>query len=423
MKRTVAIKFLLKSLTESEDLIVRFEREVEAAARLDHQNIVTAYDACVHDGNHFLVMQYIDGDDLSDIVKAQGPLEVSIAIDVIRQTACGLAYAHDREIVHRDIKPANLLLDGEGVVRILDMGLARIKPTPGDDNVDALTNSGSMMGTVDYMAPEQAMDAKSVDHRADIYSLGCTLFFLLVGRAPFGFDSMMSRLLAHREREVPRLISNRYGVPSELEAIFQKMMAKNPDDRFQTMTELVTGLDAIDPSNEVDAASTATLDMPDDGSGGFIQVTDDDDSEIPQSKQTFVTPNRPVPEPRPVTVSPKPVVQPKAIDATMVESAATAGSANRFLADNKQVADTVLPTVFDTFAESAPQSAASITKRAVTRSASRNRAVAIGIGLLAMIVVWGLAFLGDSETKKVRDQARPHPGLERNRSSERNGSL
>jgi serine/threonine protein kinase len=216
MKRTVAIKFLLKSLTESEDLVVRFEREVEAAARLDHQNIVTAYDAGIHDGNHFLVMQYIDGDDLSDIVKSQGPLEISKAIDVIRQTAGGLAYAHDRGIVHRDIKPANLLLDGDGVVRILDMGLARIKPTPGDEETAALTNSGSMMGTVDYMAPEQAMDAKSVDHRADIYSLGCTLFFLLAGRAPFGFDSIMSRLLAHREREIPRLSSHQYGISNEL---------------------------------------------------------------------------------------------------------------------------------------------------------------------------------------------------------------
>lgn len=172
MKRQVAIKFLHKSMTESPDLVARFEREVEAAAQLHHQNIVTAYDAGEHDGSHFLVMQYVDGEDLSHRVKRDGPLRVSEAIDVIRQTAEGLGYAHEKGIVHRDIKPGNLLLDREGVVRILDMGLARMRPSPGDAiNGGAhadLTNTGSVMGTVDYMAPEQALDAKTADFSADI---------------------------------------------------------------------------------------------------------------------------------------------------------------------------------------------------------------------------------------------------------------
>ncbi|MGZ0166097.1 MAG: serine/threonine protein kinase [Planctomycetales bacterium] len=361
MKRTVAIKFLLKSLTESEDLVVRFEREVEAAARLDHQNIVTAYDAGVHDGNHFLVMQYIDGDDLSDVMKTRGQLEVANAIDVIRQAAYGLAYAHDRGIIHRDIKPANLLLDDDGVVRILDMGLARIKPTPGDEDTQALTNTGSMMGTVDYMAPEQAMDAKSVDLRADIYSLGCTLYFLLIGRSPYNADSMMKRLLAHREGQIPRLSSNRYGIPDELEAVYQKMIAKDPGRRFQSMTEVITSLESIDLDDEYDPAAIATLDMPEDSSGEFNQITDEDDSEIPQTDQTFVTPDRPASEPRQVTASPKPTVQPNnVVDASMVETTSAAGSADASTADQTPSADTLSATIIDTpgqLSTSEPQSA------------------------------------------------------------------
>lgn len=286
MKRTVAIKFLLKSLTESDDLRRRFEREVEAAAQLDHQNIVTAYDAGVHEGSHYLVMQYVDGDDLSHIVKSSGPLDIPDAVDVIRQAAMGLGYAHERGIVHRDIKPGNLLLDKEGVVRILDMGLARMTPSPGDELEGGaqadLTNTGSVMGTIDYMAPEQALDAKSVDHRADVYALGCTLYFLLTGNPPFRNDTVMRRLLAHREEPAPRISAYRPEAPPELDDIFATMMAKSPDDRFPSMKHLVVALDSLG-LNDSESEPMATLEVPDDGNGGFIKLTDASDASISES--------------------------------------------------------------------------------------------------------------------------------------------
>lgn len=265
MKRDVAIKFLLKELTASTDMRRRFEREVEAAAQLNHQNIVTAYDAGEHtDGSCYLVMQFVDGDDLSHLVKANGPLKLPQAIDVICQAAEGLAFAHDKGIVHRDIKPGNLLLDKDGVVRILDMGLARMRPSPGDSleggaHAD-LTNTGSVMGTIDYMAPEQALDAKSADHRADIYSLGCTLWFLLSGNPPYRSDTIMRRLLAHREQQIPSVRSLWPDAPSELDDIFKSMMAKSKEDRFPSMRHLIVALRGLD-KEDLEVGQMATMDV------------------------------------------------------------------------------------------------------------------------------------------------------------------
>lgn len=241
MKRIVALKVISGAAMKSADAIRRFQREVHAAARLIHPNIVTAFDANEHAGIHFFVMEYVEGRDLHALIRDQGPLPVATALDCVLQAARGLAYAHGKGIVHRDIKPGNLLLDAEGTVKILDMGLARIDQ--GVAEGQELTGTGQVMGTVDYMAPEQAEDTHAADGRADIYSLGCTLYRLLTGNVLYGGDTVMKKLLAHRSAPIPALSIARPDVPAAVEAIFKKMVAKRPEDRQQSMAQVVTELE------------------------------------------------------------------------------------------------------------------------------------------------------------------------------------
>ena len=246
MKRLVALKELPSSLTRSTRAVKRFQREVEVAGQLDHPNIVTAFDADESSGSVFLVMEYVDGQDLAKLVDVHGPFSVDDAIHCVLQTARGLQYAHQRGIVHRDIKPQNLLLDSNGNVKILDMGLVRFSGI-GDDTIqgDALTKENQIVGTIDYMSPEQAEDTRQADARADIYSLGCTLHRILTGHAIFAGGSTMKRLLAHREQPIPSLCDQRDDVPPALDGLFQKMVAKRPEDRPQTMAELITELESF----------------------------------------------------------------------------------------------------------------------------------------------------------------------------------
>jgi serine/threonine protein kinase len=245
--RLGALKILPPSFARDRDAVTRFRREFEAAGRLKHANLVAAFEADEDRGVHFLVMEYVEGVNLDRIVSNQGPMPILQGVDYLIQAARGLEAAHGMGIVHRDIKPGNLMLDRGGTVRVLDLGLARIIDASNPFSKTAtgrLTQSGIYMGTIDYMAPEQADDPHGVDHRADIYSLGCTLYFLLTGRVPFLGRTILKRLLAHQEHAAPALGAMRPEVSPELEAAYQKMMAKRPEERPASMTDVIALLQA-----------------------------------------------------------------------------------------------------------------------------------------------------------------------------------
>lgn len=243
MERLVAIKLLPAALTKDDDAVRRFQREVKAAAKLSHPNIVQAHDASVQRGVWYLVMEYVAGRDLASVVGGAGPLPIAQALDYIRQAAVGLSYAHENGVVHRDVKPANLLLDKKGVVKILDLGLARFDGQAVAE--EGLTASGLVMGTVDYMAPEQAFDTHTADARADVYSLGCTLFRLLTNRNMYEGETLVQKLMAHQQRAIPSLSAARPDVPATLIPIFERLIAKQPAERYQTMAEVVAALEPL----------------------------------------------------------------------------------------------------------------------------------------------------------------------------------
>jgi serine/threonine protein kinase len=262
MERIVAVKILPAETTKSPDALRRFHREAKAAARLSHPNIVTAHDADVARGVHFLVMEYVDGTNLSALVKANGPLPVHQALACLVQASRGLEYAHRQGIIHRDIKPSNLLLDKRGTVKILDMGLARIEESldPEAIPVEEITHSGYVMGSVDYMSPEQGFDLRTTDHRSDVYSLGATLFFLVSGRPMYRSNTLVKRILAHRDHPIPSMRALRPEVPEALDAAFQKMVAKRPEDRYQSMTEVLAQLEACLARMDAEAKGAPLLD-------------------------------------------------------------------------------------------------------------------------------------------------------------------
>jgi serine/threonine protein kinase len=245
MKRVVALKVLAAEPARKASFAPRFQREVETIAKLTHPNIVMAFDADESDAGPFLVMEFVDGRDLGVTVQERGPLALADAIDAILQAARGLEYAHQRGFIHRDVKPANLLRDASGLTKVADLGLARLDEAEGADAVGGLTLAGNVVGTAEFMPPEQAVDSSAVDPRADIYALGCTLYYLVTGRAPYRATSLMGLLLAHRDAPIPALRAARPDAPEALETLFQRMVAKKAGDRLPTMTAVIAALEDI----------------------------------------------------------------------------------------------------------------------------------------------------------------------------------
>jgi len=245
MGRVVALKVLNRETTGSAEMVERFRRKIKILAQLTHPNLVAAYEAGQREGTHFLVMEYVDGQDLLSLVKKQGPLAVDKAVDYAAQAAAGLGHMHAQGVYHRNVKPSNLMVDKQGLVKVVGVGLAHVEPgTALAGGAGELTQAGQVMGTRDFMSPEQAADSSSVDHRADVYSLGCTLYALLTGRSPYPGKSAMQQTVAHLQHPIPSLRALRSDEPEALDRAFQKMLAKKADDRFQSMDEVIAALRA-----------------------------------------------------------------------------------------------------------------------------------------------------------------------------------
>jgi DNA-binding beta-propeller fold protein YncE/predicted Ser/Thr protein kinase len=260
MQRTVALKVISPELTDNPAAVERFQREVRAAARLSHPNIVTAHDAEQAGELHFLVMEFVEGTDLAELVARRGPLPVMHACNYIRQAALGLQHAFAAGMVHRDIKPQNLMLTPQGRIKILDFGLARFAMEKSGGS--ALTQANAMMGTPDYIAPEQANDARSADIRADVYSLGCTLYHLLTGRPPFAEFPLLQKLVAHLEQTPSPVSGFRADVPQEVQGILQRMLAKRPEDRYQTPADVAQELTPFARSGGTAAGPATRMPQP-----------------------------------------------------------------------------------------------------------------------------------------------------------------
>jgi serine/threonine-protein kinase len=294
MQRLVALKVLRPELIKDSDAVQRFYREIEVASQLSHPNIVHAYEAGPIGALLVLVMEYVDGPDLERLVRESGPLPLGQACEFIRQAALGLQYASERGLVHRDIKPSNLLLQivdrrasfthsvlGQSasgnrqatLVKILDLGLARLQqPMQGSEtaNLTIASNKSVMQGTPDYMAPEQALDFHGADSRSDIYSLGCTFFYLLSGRPPFPGTTLAEKLLKHQQAEPP-IEALPEVLPPTLERVLRKMVAKQPSDRYQTPRDVVAALLPFCP--EAAQSTSDTLNMAGQDTQASLSVT------------------------------------------------------------------------------------------------------------------------------------------------------
>ena len=263
LDRVVAVKVLSRQQSNDEEMLKRFRNEAQSAARLDHENIGRVHAVGSDDGWHYIVFEYIEGTNLRDVVAKEGPFSVARAIDVTIQVADALAHASERDVVHRDVKPSNIIITPTGRARVVDMGLARLHHMAGDQD---LTVSGMTLGTFDYISPEQARDPRSADVRSDLYSLGCTIFFMLVGRPPFAEGTMVQKLLQHQQDAPPSIEALRPDVPRRFGQILGRLMEKDPKDRYQRPAELVADLTTMADDLGIELASprppTSTITEP-----------------------------------------------------------------------------------------------------------------------------------------------------------------
>jgi hypothetical protein len=243
MQRLVALKVIKRAYTANAAALDRFRGEVRAAARLSHPNVVNTYDAEDVGETHFLVMEYVEGTDLGRLVQERGPLPVDRACEYVRQAALGLQYAFEQGMVHRDLKPHNLMLTPDGRVKILDFGLACFASQAA--SAAGVTGTGLVLGTVDYIAPEQADNAHEADIRCDIYSLGCTLYHLLAGHPPFPTGTPLQKVMAHAKKKPQPLTKLRPDLPEGVMPVLERMMAKNPGHRYQTPAEVAIALESL----------------------------------------------------------------------------------------------------------------------------------------------------------------------------------
>ncbi|HEX3599827.1 MAG TPA: serine/threonine-protein kinase [Lacipirellulaceae bacterium] len=240
LHRTVAVKVLsLRQASDSESQR-RFQTEARSAARLDHPNIARAHYVGEDRGVPYIVFEYIDGTNLRDLVYSSGPLPLGDALNIALQISNALTHAWEREVVHRDIKPSNIILTPDGLAKLVDMGLARLEYLEQTEHDETAT--GVTLGTFDYISPEQARNPREADSRSDIYSLGCTLFFMLTSRAPFPEGTVLQKLLAHQNDSAPDVRTLRPDVPEILAAVLATMLAKRPEERFQTPLDLSAAL-------------------------------------------------------------------------------------------------------------------------------------------------------------------------------------
>lgn len=241
LRRSVALKVLPKDKASNPTLVKRFKAEAQSAANLRHDNIVMVYDAGEADGFLYIALEYVEGTDVANLVQKRGVMPVKRTLDVVRQVAQALQHASDQGIVHRDIKPGNILIRRDGVVKLADLGLARAV----DDHIDtSITRAGTTVGTVDYMSPEQARDSKAADVRSDLYSLGCTWYYMLTGEPPFPDGSMTNKLRNHAEVSLPDPRAKNPAVTEAAFAVMRRMTEKDPGSRYQTPAELIADLEA-----------------------------------------------------------------------------------------------------------------------------------------------------------------------------------